>query len=148
MLNKSDKQMREGVPRQTLQSHSGLETSLWGSGDAVQREVVNQNESRDLGNTNTNIVLPNITALTSLIKTQDLPSHASTTERRAAVICDAYKHVHVVTPTQSCVHLLQGFVTVKGTARGCIRHFSEYSRWWSTSPQSREAKRSAILKAK
>ena len=43
-------------------------------GDAVQSGVVNQNESRDLGNTNTNIVLPNTTALTSLIKTQDLPS--------------------------------------------------------------------------
>lgn len=58
-----------------------LETSLRGSKDSVQSEVVNQNESRDLGNTNTNIVLPNTTALTSLIKTQDLPSHASITEQ-------------------------------------------------------------------
>lgn len=42
-----------------------LETSLWGSGGTVQREVVNQNESRDLGNTNTNIILLNTTGLTS-----------------------------------------------------------------------------------
>lgn len=58
-----------------------LETSVWGSRVAVQSRVVNQNESMDLGNTNTNIALLNTTALTSLIKTRDLLSvHKHTAE--------------------------------------------------------------------
>lgn len=70
-----------------------LETSLWGSGDTVQSEVVNQNESGDLGNTNTNIDLPNTTALASLIKTQDLllPRLDNRENSRMSVsACDAY----------------------------------------------------------
>lgn len=50
-----------------------LETSWWGSGDAVQSGVVNRNESRGLGNANSNRRLPNTTALTSLIKARVLP---------------------------------------------------------------------------
>lgn len=62
--------------------------------------VVNQNESGDLGNTNTNIALPNTTALTSLIKTQDLPPPRLNNREMgwicvSAVIWDACKHVHV-----------------------------------------------------
>lgn len=86
MLLKSDKGKIRSAPTQTTPVPQCLETSLRGSGDAVQSGVVNQNESRDLGNTNTNIVLPNTTALTTLIKTQDLPSHASTTERRVEYV--------------------------------------------------------------
>lgn len=68
---------------------------MWGSGDAVQSRVVNQNESRDLGNTNTNIVLPNTTALTSLIKTQESPPTPQQQREglKMCVSCDAYEHV-------------------------------------------------------
>lgn len=45
-------------------------------GGVVQRRVVNQNESRDLGNTNTNIVLTNRTEV--LIKMQPLPLDSRT----------------------------------------------------------------------
>lgn len=108
---------RRSAPAQTTPAPQCLETSLWGSGDAVQSGVVNQNESRDLGNTNTNIVLPNTTALTSLIKTQDLPSHASTADRRVEYV----RQLRFVTHMNMCmwssqssrVHLLQGFAAVK-----------------------------------
>lgn len=56
-------------------------------GDSVQSGVVNQNGGRDLGNTNTNIALPNTTALKSLIKTKDLLSYALATERIAERVC-------------------------------------------------------------
>lgn len=68
---KIDKQATEGGPLAETDTPvpQCLETSLWGSGVGVQSWVVNQNESGgDLGNTNTNIVSPNTTAPSSLIK--------------------------------------------------------------------------------
>lgn len=64
----------------------------WGRSSKQGRKP---NESRDLGNANTNIVLPNTTALTSLIKTQESsPTPQQQREGlKMCVSCDAYEHV-------------------------------------------------------
>lgn len=73
-----------GALTQTL-SPQCLETSSRESGGAVQSEVVNQNENRDLANTNTNTALTNATTLERFIKkNQDFPSQVLRTQRSAA----------------------------------------------------------------
>lgn len=79
-----------GDPTQTLLSHNVWKLHCGRAGGAVQSGVVNQNESRDLGNTNTNIVLTNTTSLESLIKTQKLPFQDSRTKGSIAYVCQLH----------------------------------------------------------
>lgn len=121
-----------------------LETSLWGSGGAVQSRVVNQNESRDLGNTNTNIILLKTTALAILIKTKDLPSvHKQNSSTQQICVCaHAFSSCVITMGVDLCLcrlmHMLVPFCA--------IWHDSQHhSSWFAAVLHSETQKRSNSL---